>query len=100
MIIYVSNHKILWSHGARDTLLSEHQTDVSLAETEGPFARRSRPGTSRATEAPHVSSVRSKYYLPITRTALITHFPAISGLVSFLSPKSHFPLMKVGLSLA
>ena len=98
--IYVSNHKILWSHGARDTLLSEHQTDVSLAETEGPFARRSRPVTSRPTEAPHVSSVRSKHYLPIARPALIARFPAISGLLSFLSPKSHFPLTKVGFSLA
>ena len=31
---------------------------------------------------------------------MIVYFQAISDPLSFLSPKSHFPLSKVGLSLA
>ena len=100
MIIYVSKHKIFRSHGTRDTLFPQHQAYVSLAEITWTSCLRPGTGVPYATETSHVSSVRSKHYLPITRTALITHFPAISGLLSFLSPKSHFPLSKVGLSLA
>ncbi len=70
LIIYVSNHKIFRSHGARYTLLSEHQADVSLAEITRTSCHRPRLGTSVATETPHVSSVRSKHYLPSLRAAL------------------------------
>ena len=70
MIIYVSKSKILWSHGTRDTLLSEYQADVSLAEITRTSRLRPRFGAPVATETPHVSSVGSKHYLPTLRAAL------------------------------
>ena len=60
IIIYVSKHKIFRSHGARDTLLSQHQADVSLAEIEGSFAGKSRLSAPFAIETPHIPSIRSQ----------------------------------------
>ena len=68
--IYVSKHKIFRSHGTRDTLLSEYQADVSLAEITRTSRLRPRFGAPVATETPHVSSVGSKHYLPTLRAAL------------------------------
>ena len=70
MIIYVSKSKILWSHGTRDTLLSEYQADVSLAEITRTSRLRPRFGAPVATETSHVSSVRSKHYLPTIRATM------------------------------
>ena len=70
MIVYVSKSKILWSHGTRDTLLSEYQADVSLAEITRTSRLRPRFGAPVETETPHVSSVGSKHYLPTLRAAL------------------------------
>ena len=60
MIIYVSKSKILWSHGTRDTLLSEYQADVSLAETEGSLVGKSRLGATVAAEAEVVPPRRGR----------------------------------------
>ena len=70
MIIYVSKHKIFRSHRTGNTLLSEYQADVSLAEITRTSRLRPRFGAPVATETPHVSSVGSKHYLPTLRAAL------------------------------
>ena len=98
MIIYVSNYKIFRSHGARDTLLPQHQAAVSLAETTRTSCIRPGIGAPVATETSHVSSVGSKHYLPALRAAVTAFFRAFRPLrlypaqtLSFLSRNQDFP---------
>ena len=87
MIIYVSKHKIFRSHGTRYALLPEHQAAVSLAK----ITRTSclRPGTVApyATETSHVSSVRSKHYLPTIRAAIDCPMSVLFRASDFTQPK-------------
>ena len=100
MIIYVSKHKIFWSHGARDTLLPQHQAAVSLAEITRTSRLRPGIGAPVATETSHVSSVGSKHYLPALRAAVTALFSCFSASQTFPSPNSEFPQPKPKLSLA
>ena len=100
MIIYVSNHKIFRSHGARDTLLPQHQAAVSLAETTRTSCIR--PGISilDEVEAPHLPAIGSKHYLPALRAAVTALFSRFSASQTLLSPNFEFPQPKPRLSLA
>ena len=100
MIIYVSKHKIFRSHGARDTLLPEHQADVSLAKITRTSCLRPGIGAPYATETSHVSSVGSKHYLPALRAAVTALFSRFSASQTLPSPNSEFPQPKPRLSLA
>ena len=98
MIIYVSNYKIFRSHGARDTLLPQHQAAVSLAETTRTSCLRPGISTLDEVEAPHLPAIGSKHYLPALRTAVTALFRAFRPLrlypaqtPSFLSRNQDFP---------
>ena len=86
MIIYVSKSKILWSHGTRDTLLSEYQADVSLAEITRTSRLRPRLGAPVAAEAEVVPPRRGRQDLWIPRPPLTAS--SALRLFSFLLPPS------------
>ena len=86
MIIYVSKSKILWSHGTRDTLLSEYQADVSLAEITRTSRLRPRLGAPVAAEAEVVPPRRGRQDLWISRPPLTAS--SALRLFSFLLPPS------------
>ena len=57
-------------YGARSALFSLHPATFCLAKVEVASRRRSVPEASNITETPFISPVRSKHYLPTTRTPL------------------------------
>ena len=80
MIIYVSKHKIFRSHGARDTLLPQHQAAVSLAETTRTSRLRPGIGAPVAAEAEVVPPRRGRQDLwvprpPLTASSALRLFP-------------------------
>ena len=82
-------------HGSRRTrtaLFPLHPATVRLAETEVPAPRRTGSATPCDTPPTHVSSSRSKHYLPTPRAALSCPFSDLFRL-------SDFGLRKLRLSL-
>ena len=85
MLVYGQN----WACPA---LLPLHPSQVCLGKIKGPSPGRSSSRISRSTEAPHLSSGRSKQNLPITRAALSCPFSAYLGSWSFMprNPDFHY----------
>ena len=85
-------------NGTRPALLPQHFAANSLAETPWSSCRRTGTCAPLKTQTSHVPSGRSKHYLPVIRAAMSCLFLAFSVPLSFLSPNSDFPYLKLSLS--
>ena len=92
--------KPVFNYGANTVgpnVLSLHPTQVCLGETEVTLTGRSRPRASYKVEAPHVSSGRSKHYLPTSRAAVSCPFLAVFAPLTFLRLNLDFAFLKLRL---